>query len=85
MRLHTEPDVDWKNIFQLWREAGEALPIRVVKNTWSAEVGHYLIVERIEIGRWPYGLAWGQYHWRGVPGPTGEKINQPGTYTWRAL
>jgi hypothetical protein len=81
MRLHTEPGLDWKNIFQLWREAGEALPIRVVKNTWSAEAGHYLIVERIEIGRWPYGLAWGQYHWRGVPGPTDEKINQPGTYT----
>lgn len=85
MRLHTEPDTDWKNIFQLWRGNGEALPFKVAKSSWSAEAGHYLLVERIEIKTWPYGNAWGQYHWRGVPGAKNEKINQPGTYTWKAL
>lgn len=85
MRLHTEPDTDRKNIFQLWRDNGEVLPFKVAKSSWSTEAGHYLIVERIEIKTWPYGAAWGQYHWRGVPGEKNEKINQPGTYTWKAL
>jgi hypothetical protein len=85
MRLQTEPDTDWKNIFQLWHENGEVLPFKVAKSSWSAEAGHYLIVERIKIKTWPYGDAWGQYHWRGVPGETNEKVNQPGTYTWRTL
>lgn len=64
MRLHTEPDTDWKNIFQLWRENGEAVPFKVAKSTWSADAGHFLIVERVEVTKWPYGTAWGQYHWR---------------------
>jgi hypothetical protein len=33
MRFHTEPDTDWKNIFQLWRENGEMLPFKVAKST----------------------------------------------------
>ncbi|WSH75811.1 hypothetical protein U8Q02_34065 (plasmid) [Rhizobium leguminosarum] len=85
MRLHTEPDTEWKNIFQLWRESGEVLPLKVAKSSWSAEAGHFLIVENIEIKTWPYGTAWGQYHWKGIPGVKGEKVNQPGTYTWRKL
>jgi len=59
MRFHTEPGTEWKNIFQLWRENGETLPFKVAKSTWSAEVGHYLVVERIEIKSSPYGAAWG--------------------------
>ncbi|MBB4343050.1 hypothetical protein GGE56_004439 [Rhizobium leguminosarum] len=35
MRLHTEPDTEWKNIFQLWRESGEVLPLKVAKSSWS--------------------------------------------------
>lgn len=85
MRLDSEPHTDWKNIFQLWRENGEVLPFKVAKSSWSAEAGHYLIVERVEIKTWPYGNAWGQYHWRGEPGAAAEKISQPGTYTWRKL
>lgn len=81
-RIETQPDTDWKNIFQLWDENGRRLPFKVAKQTWSAEAGHYLVVERIEIGNWPYGKAWGQYHWNGVPGAPAEKVNQPGTYTW---
>ncbi|MGX5832437.1 hypothetical protein [Mesorhizobium sp. 43Arga] len=85
MRLHTEFPTDWKNIVQLWRENGEVLPFKAVKSSWSADVGHYLVVERVEVKTWPYGNAWGQCHWQGVPGGHGEKVNQPGTYTWRKL
>ncbi|MBY5694683.1 hypothetical protein [Rhizobium leguminosarum] len=67
MRLHTEPDTEWRNIFQLWRESGEVLPLKVAKSSWSAEAGHFLIVEDIAIKKWPYGTAWGQYHWKGYP------------------
>jgi hypothetical protein len=41
MRLHSEPDTNWKNIFQLWEQNGRRLPFVVAKNTWSAEAGHY--------------------------------------------
>lgn len=59
-RMETQPDTDWQNIFQLWDENGRQLPFRAAKKTWSAEAGHYLIVERIEVGNWPLGKAWGQ-------------------------
>ncbi len=84
MRLDTEPDVDWKNIFQLWRENGERVPFKVAKNTWSAEAGHFLIVERVEIKKWPYGDAWGHYHWGGRPSER-KKIDAAGVYKWRLL
>ena len=87
MRLHTEPETDWKNIFQLWKENGEKLPFKVAKSTWSAEAGHYLVVEKIEIKKWPYGSAWGRYHWNSAPGAPGapEKIKAAGTYNWKLL
>jgi hypothetical protein len=53
MRFHTEPDTEWKNIFQLWQENGGQLPFTVAKSTWSAEAGHYLVVEKIDIKKWP--------------------------------
>lgn len=49
MRLHTEPETAWKNIFQLWKENGESLPFKVAKSTWSSAAGHYLIVEKVEV------------------------------------
>lgn len=61
--MPSEPDGEWKNIFQLWEATGKSLPLVVVKNTWSAEAGHYLIVTRITIKKWPYGFAWGEYYW----------------------
>ena len=80
MRLHTEPDTDRKNIFQLWRENGEAVPFKVAKSSWSAEAGHFLIVERVEVKKVVHR---GQYHCNGVPGTKGEKVNQSGTFAWR--
>jgi hypothetical protein len=49
MGLHTEPNTNWHNIFQLWKVNGERLPFPVVKNSWSATPGHYLLVEKVEI------------------------------------
>lgn len=40
------------------------------------------LVERIEIGKWPYGKAWGRYVREGVTGEL-EKISNSGTYTWK--
>jgi hypothetical protein len=77
MRFHTEPDTDWKNIFQLLRQNGEKLPFTVAKGTWSADASHYLVAERVEIKKWPYGSAWGQYHWKGGPDGPKEKSARP--------
>ena len=77
MRLRTEPDTDRKNISPLWREGGEALPFEVATSSWAADAGHSLVVEHVEIKKWPYEVACGQYHWRGEPSAKGEKINQP--------
>jgi hypothetical protein len=85
VRYHTEPETDWKNIFQLWKEGGDVLPFTVAKSTWSAEAGHYLIVERVEVKTWPYGFAWGCYHWEGGPGDPQEKISAAGTYNWKRI
>ena len=84
MRFHTEPETDWKNIFQLWKENGERLPFKVAKSTWSAAKGHYLIVEKVEVKKWPYGDAWGHYHWHGRPSERG-KIKAAGTYNWKLI
>jgi hypothetical protein len=84
IRYHTQLATDWKNIFQLWRENGEHLPFTIGKSTWSAEAGHFLVVEKVEIKKWPYGSAWGRYHWNGVPGPS-EKISAAGTYNWTRI
>ena len=84
MRLHTEPSTEWKNIFQLWRHNGEVLPFRVVRSSWSADAPHFLVVEEIEIRNWPYGTAWGSWHYAGQP-PKREKIGVAGTYVWRLM
>lgn len=46
------------------------------------KVSQYYLVERVEIGKWPYGKAWGRYVREGVAGEL-EKIANSGTYTWR--
>lgn len=49
--------MSYKNIFQIWRDNGEKLPIKVRRCNWSS--AFYTVVERIEIGNWPYGKAYG--------------------------
>lgn len=50
----------------------------------SAAAGHFLIVERVEVNKWPYDDAWGHYHWHGRPAE-GAKIRAAGTYNWKAV
>jgi len=46
-----------KNIFEIWREIREKVPFGVRNYRWSDE--YYAVVEKIEIGKWPYGKAYG--------------------------
>ena len=66
LRYYSKSHTDWRNIFQLWRDNGEQVPFVVVKSTWSAASGHFLIVEEVKVKRWPYGDTWGSYHWNGA-------------------
>lgn len=71
-----------KNVFQLWREGGETLPFRVVRWTWGPN--SYFIVEKIEIGKWPYGKAWGRFVRDDVVG-TEQKMANAGSYQWKIV
>jgi hypothetical protein len=46
-----------QNIFEIWREIGEKVPFAVRNYRWSDK--YYSVVEKIEIGKWPYGKAYG--------------------------
>ncbi len=72
---------DRLNVFQIWALEGERLPFKVRKKTWSHKIDQYYRVTRIEIGRWPYGSAWGHYSRNGVEKPE-EKISAAGVYDW---
>jgi hypothetical protein len=69
------------NVFQLWDQCGRRLPIKVVKETWARNPGHYFLLERVEVGKWPYGSAWGRYHQGGSVGDS-VKLRNAGTFTW---
>jgi hypothetical protein len=40
--------------------------------------------QKVEIKEWPYGSAWGHYHWNGFPGPR-ENVKAAGTYNWKRV
>ncbi len=46
-----------QNIFEIWNEIGETVPFAVRNYRWSDN--KYAVVEKIEIGKWPYGNAYG--------------------------
>lgn len=73
-----------KNIFQLWRENGEILPFKVRLDSWSDYLEHYALIEEIEIKKWPYGNAFGQYFFHKKPGRKG-KIDNAGCYRWKIV
>lgn len=52
------------NLFQLWKLNGECLPFKARKETWRVSPSHYMLVEKVEIAKWPYGKAWGAAMWR---------------------
>jgi hypothetical protein len=75
-------DNEYFNIFQIWKENGEKLPFKVIRNSWNESAGHFLIVEKVIVKKWPYGDAYGQYFYHRKPGEKG-KIDSAGTYAWR--
>lgn len=70
-----------QNVFQLWHLAGQQVPFKVVKETWSGRAGQFMLVEKVEIKKWPYGTAWGRYCNGGDIGEL-TKVANAGTYTW---
>ena len=72
-----------KNVFQLWKENGEQLPFKVIRWTWNPSASAYL-VERIEIGNWPYGKAWGRFIRNGVPSEL-DRMPNAGSFQWKIV
>lgn len=70
------------NVFQLWKDGGEKLPFKVIRWTWSHT--SYFIVEEVQIGKWPYGKAWGRFVRDGVHGEL-QQIDNAGSYHWKAV
>jgi len=68
----------------LWALAGEQVPFKVSRESWSDKVHQYYLVDRVEISKWPYGFAWGDIIGQAPLGET-EKIRSAGTYAWRAV
>jgi len=82
----TVPMRDRHNIFELWELNGRKLPIKVVRQSWYGAAGQFMLVEKIEIRKWPYGLAWGRYHQGGGPkDEKHEKISCAGSYQWKLM
>jgi len=82
MGTMTDPECN-KNVFQLWKEGGEKLPFKVIRWTWNPATSTFL-VERIEIGKWPYGKAWGRFIRNGVP-EAPQQLNGAGSYQWKVV
>lgn len=72
-----------ENVFQLWKEGGEKLPFKVSRWTWNTEKSAFL-VERIEIGKWPYGKAWGRFTRNGAP-EAPQQLDGAGSYQWKVV
>lgn len=70
-----------RNVFQLWALGGEEVPFRVTKETWSRSADQFYLIEKIEITKWPYGVAWGRYYRSGKAGAYG-KVPNAGVYAW---
>lgn len=48
-----------KNVFELWEEQGEKLPFKVKRVNWTTQ-NIFILVEKIVIGKFPYGIAYGK-------------------------
>ncbi|MGY4504477.1 hypothetical protein ACVWYH_008434 [Bradyrhizobium sp. GM24.11] len=71
-----------KNVFQIWKARGETLPFKVIRWTWNPATTAFL-VERIEIGKWPYGKAWGRIIRNGAPEVSSGPLSNAGSYQWK--
>lgn len=75
------PERDCHNIFELWALNDRHLPMKVVRGSWNQAADHHMLVERIEIRKWPYGHAWGRYCRNGEVAEE-QKIGSAGSYQW---
>lgn len=73
-----------KNLFEIWKENHQRLPFRAILDSWAEELENYVIVEKIQIDKWPYGKAYGQYFFHGKRDRNGQ-IDNAGTFRWRRL
>ena len=48
-----------KNVFELWKENGERLPFRIKRDNWVNPMV-FILVEKITITNYPYGIAKGK-------------------------
>lgn len=81
------------NIFELWKTNGEVLPFAVRRDSWATTT--HVVVERIEIKKWPYGSACGWVYRKGIKQPAiGEsfpsddsapEISCAGCYQWNLV
>jgi hypothetical protein len=69
-----------RNLFEIWKENGEKLLFRAVIDSWDP-AKHFVVVEKVTIKNWPYGVAEGRYFFNGKPGERGV-IRNAGTYRW---
>jgi len=49
--------MEQKNIFEIWKENGEKLPIAVRRQNWDEQ--YFTVVTGVQIRKWPYGEAYG--------------------------
>jgi len=68
-----------RNVFQIWDDRGRVVPFRVRRDRWSEH--SWFVVTRIEIKKWPYGCAYGQFCGEGPEIP----LNCAGCYEWEDI
>lgn len=67
-------------MFELWREHGEVLPFKVRRLGWSYR--SYVVVESIEVKKWPYGKAEGYFVRDGQRASYPGCLSCAGFYQW---
>ncbi len=82
-----------RNIFQIWDDIGRILPFAVTRN--NNTLYDYIVVERVDIKMWPYGIAYGYPSKDGKPSDyfkkfykdwkKGDAIPSPGVYQWHLV
>lgn len=69
------------NVFYLWKEKGEDIPFKIRRVTWNPDNDLHILVTKIEIEKWPYGIAWGVYIKNGKKQKE-DVIDCAGNYSW---
>lgn len=74
-----------QNLFQIWYDLGQKVPFAVRRESWNP-ASSYEVVTKVEIGKFPYGKAWGYFRRReqNLSEPDGEpcEVNCAGCYQW---